>query len=73
LRTADSASSTEQRIAGARLSFPEQARCYRNDNPKPFVWTATVEQIVKKLARARAKAEQIKPSSTLPRGKKKGA
>jgi hypothetical protein len=44
-----------------------------NDNPKPFVWTATVEQIVKKIARARAKAEQIKPSSTLPLGKKKGA
>ena len=44
-----------------------------NDNPKPFVWTATVEDIVKKIARARAKMEQIKPGSTLPRGKKKAA
>ena len=44
-----------------------------NDNPKPFVWTATVEEIVKKIARARAKVEQIKPGSTLPRGKKKAA
>src|SRR5271157_5932101 len=44
-----------------------------NDNPKPFVWTATVEDIVKKIARARAKMEQIKPGSTQPRGKKKPA
>lgn len=44
-----------------------------NDNPKPFIWTATVQGIVKKIARARAKMEQIKPGSTLPRGKKKAA
>ncbi len=44
-----------------------------NDHPKPFMWTATVEDIVKKIARARAKLEQIKPGSTLPRGKKKAA
>src|SRR5213594_2792077 len=44
-----------------------------NENPKPFVWTATVEDIIKKIDRARAKAEQIKPGSTLPRGKKKAA
>src|ERR1700736_5666425 len=31
-----------------------------NDNPKPFIWTATVEDIVKKIAQARAKMEQIK-------------
>ncbi len=42
-----------------------------NQKPKPFVWTATVEDIVKKLARARAKLEEIKPGCTLPRGKKK--
>ena len=42
-----------------------------NDNPRPFVWTATVEQIMAKIERARAKAEQIKPGSTLPRGKNK--
>ncbi len=44
-----------------------------NDGPKPFVWTATVEQIIKKIAGARAKMEQIKPGSTLPRGKTKAA
>src|SRR3989454_512665 len=44
-----------------------------NENPKPFIWTATVEDIIKKIDRARARAEQIKPGSTLPRGKKKAA
>lgn len=42
-----------------------------NDNPKPFVWTASIGEIVAKIERARAKMEQIKPGSTLPRGKKK--
>ncbi len=44
-----------------------------NQNPKPFIWTATVGDIIKKIDRARAKVEQIKPGSTLPRGKKKVA
>jgi transposase len=44
-----------------------------NQDPKPFIWSATVEDIVQKIARARAKMEQIKPGSTLPRGKKKAA
>lgn len=44
-----------------------------NENPKPFIWKATVEEIIKKIDRARAKAEQIKAGSTLPRGKKKVA
>jgi transposase len=44
-----------------------------NEHPKPFIWTATVEDIIKKIDRARAKLEQIKPGSTLPRGKKKVA
>jgi transposase len=44
-----------------------------NDHPKPFIWTATVEDMVKKIARARAKMEQIQPGSTLPRTKKKAA
>ena len=42
-----------------------------NENPKPFLWKSTVEDIIKKIDRARAKVEQIKPGSTLPRGKKK--
>ena len=44
-----------------------------NENPNPFIWTATVEDIIKKIDRARAKLEQIKPGSTLLRGKKKVA
>jgi transposase len=42
-----------------------------NQNPKPFIWTASVGQIIEKIARARAKVEQIQPGSTLPRRKKK--
>ncbi len=42
-----------------------------NKNPKPFIWSATVEDIIKKIARARVKMEQIKPGSTPPRGNKK--
>jgi len=41
-----------------------------NESPKPFVWTATVEDIMKKIERARAKLEQIKPGCTQPRGKR---
>ena len=42
-----------------------------NQNPKPFIWTASVGQIIEKIDRARAKVEQIQPGSTLPRRKKK--
>jgi Adenylate and Guanylate cyclase catalytic domain len=43
-----------------------------NENPNPFVWTATVESILAKLARCRQTLEQIKPGCTAPRsGKKK--
>jgi transposase len=44
-----------------------------NQNPTPFVWTAKVEDIIKKIERARAKLEQIKPACTQPRGKKMAA
>jgi transposase len=43
-----------------------------NENPKPFIWTATVEGIMTKIERARVKMEQIQPGSTLPRSRKKG-
>jgi hypothetical protein len=33
------------------------------ENPKPFIWTATVEEIVQKIARAGTKRGQIKPGS----------
>jgi transposase/transcriptional regulator with XRE-family HTH domain len=41
-----------------------------NENPKPFVWTATVESIVEKLSRCRQTLEQIRPGSTVPRRQK---
>jgi hypothetical protein len=42
-----------------------------NENPKPFVWTATVESIQAKLARCRQTLEQIKPGYTAPRRRTK--
>jgi len=41
-----------------------------NASPNPFVWTATVEEIMKQIERARAKLEAIKPGCTQPKGKK---
>jgi len=48
----------------------EQFLAAWNQNPKPFVWTAKVEDIIKKIERAGAKLEQLKPGCTQPRGKK---
>jgi transposase len=42
-----------------------------NDAPKPFVWTATVDSIVDKLARCRQTLEQIQPGCTLPNSRKR--
>jgi len=41
-----------------------------NQNPKPFVWTATVESIIAKLSRCRQTMEHIQPGCTLPRTRK---
>ena len=41
-----------------------------NENPNPFVWTATVESIVAKLESCRQTLEKIDPGCTLPRRKK---
>jgi transposase len=41
-----------------------------NEKPKPFVWIATVESIVEKLARCRRTLENIKPGCTSPRSRK---
>ena len=30
-----------------------------NDNPKPFIWTATAEQIIAKVARGRVALQQV--------------
>lgn len=42
-----------------------------NDNPKPFLWTATVASIQEKLARCRQTLEQVQPGCTQPRRKKR--
>jgi transposase len=41
-----------------------------NADPKPLVWTATVESIVEKLSRCRQTLERIKPGCTRPRIRK---
>ena len=42
-----------------------------NENPRPFVWTATVESIQAKLSRCRQTLEQAVPGCTQPRTRKK--
>jgi transposase len=42
-----------------------------NADPKPFVWTATVESIQEKLTRCRQTLEQIQPGSTSPKVRKR--
>ncbi|MGB6946772.1 MAG: hypothetical protein WBE37_30535, partial [Bryobacteraceae bacterium] len=42
-----------------------------NENPKPFIWTATVDSILAKLARYRQTLEQIQPGCTVPRTRKR--
>jgi len=42
-----------------------------NENPQPFVWTATVESIMEKLSLCRQTLEKIQPGCTLPRSRKK--
>ena len=41
-----------------------------NNEPRPFIWTASVGEIVEKLARARMKLEAIQPGCTQPRRRK---
>jgi hypothetical protein len=41
-----------------------------NNDPKPFVWTATEDSIVEKLNRSKQTLERIKPGCTRPRMRK---
>jgi transposase len=41
-----------------------------NENPRPFVWVATVESILAKPSGCRQTLEQIQPGCTLPRQRK---
>ncbi len=56
---------------GSFLSVPDlrqaidEFMCDLNENPKPFIWTASVGQVIEKIELARTKMEQIKPGSTL--------
>jgi len=43
-----------------------------NENPRPFVWTAQLEEILEKIKRARAKLESMQPGCTQPRHRRKG-
>ena len=58
---------------GAFRSVRDLQRCIDeflaawNTNPTPFVWTATVERILEKIARARQRLEQIKPGCSQPK------
>src|SRR6266853_2391592 len=68
---------TEQAIRrGVFLSVPELEKAIQdylaawNESPRPFVWTASVQDIIMKLDRARQKLEQIKPGCTKPRQRK---
>ena len=61
---------TEKAIRrGSFVSVPDLKQAIKefmhawNENPKPFLWTASVGQIIEKIERARIKMEQIKPGS----------
>jgi transposase len=68
---------TQKRVRrGAFVSVPDLIAAIGeflaawNQDPKPFVWTATVESIVEKLKKCRQTLEQIKPGCTLPKSRK---
>jgi transposase len=48
----------------------EQFLAAWNNDPKPFVWTATVDSIVEKLSRCKQTLERIKPGCTRSRMRK---
>ena len=62
---------------GVFLSVPDLVQAIEaflaawNEDPHPFVWTAKLEEILKKIERARAKLESIQPGSTQPRRRQK--
>lgn len=56
-------------VADLETAIEEFLDCW-NANPKPFVWTATVDSIVEKLSRCKQTLELIKPGCTRPRSRK---
>jgi hypothetical protein len=63
---------------GAFVSVPDLVQAIEaylaawNENPRPFVWTAQLGEILKKIERARRKLASIQPGSTQPRGRRNG-
>jgi transposase/DNA-binding XRE family transcriptional regulator len=57
-------------VADLKVAIAEFLTAW-NKNPKPFVWTATVESITEKLSRCRRTLEQIQPGCTSPRTRKR--
>ena len=57
-------------VADLKVAIDEFLTAW-NKNPKPFVWTATVESITEKLSRCRRTLEQIQPGCTSPRTRKR--
>lgn len=61
---------------GAFVSVPDLVKAIEeyirawNGSPRPFVWTASVGEIVAKIARAREKLEEVEPGCTAPRRRK---
>src|SRR3989304_4768785 len=69
---------TEKAIRrGAFVSVPELVQAIEpfpaawNADPQPFVWPAKLEDILRKIERARAKLESIQPGCTQPRRQKR--
>jgi hypothetical protein len=57
-------------VADLQVSIAAFLRAW-NENPKPFVWTATIESIQEKLSRCRRTLEQIQPGCTSPKTRKR--
>ena len=53
-------------VADLKMAIEEFLAAW-NDDPRPFVWTTTVESIVEKLSRCKQTLERIKPGCTRPR------
>jgi transposase len=62
---------------GVFVSIPDLERAIEayleswNEDPNPFVWTATVESIMAKITKCRDVLEKITPGCTLPKKRKK--
>jgi len=56
-------------VADLRQAIEEFLAAW-NENPRPFVWSATVESILAKLSRCRQTLEKIQPGCTLPKRRK---